>query len=338
MPCPEPRGRHMRRREFVKVIAGSAAAWPFAGLAQQPERMRRIGVLMNLAESQQAQARITVLRQALGQFGWTDHRNVQIEIRWAAGEPDRYRNFAAELAALTTDVILATGTPAVEALQRATRTTPIVFVAVVDPVGAGLVANLARPGGNTTGFSLYEYGLSGKSLELLKQIVPPLTRVAVLRDSANPAEIGQLAAIQTAAPSLGLEVTPVGLRDAGEIERAISAFARVPNGGLIVPGSSLANDHRELIIGLAVRHRLPAIYSDPVFVTNGGLVSYGPDRIDQYGRAAEYVDRILKGEKPADLPVQTPTKYQLAINLKTAKALGLTIPPSVLARADEVIE
>jgi putative tryptophan/tyrosine transport system substrate-binding protein len=201
-----------------------------------------------------------------------------------------------------------------------------------------LVASLARPGGNATGFSLYEYGLSGKSLELLKQIAPPVTRVAVLRDSANPAEIGQLAAIQTAAPSLGVEVTPVGLRDVGEIERAITAFARVPNGGLIVPGSSLANDHRELIIGLAVRHRLPAIYSDPVFVTNGGLVFYGPDRVDQYRRAAEYVDRILKGEKPADLPVQTPTKYQLAINLKTAKALGLAIPPSVLARADEVIE
>ena len=328
----------MRRREFISLLGCAVAAWPLAARTQQPERVRRIGVLMNLVENEQAQARITVLRQALGQFGWTDHRNVQIEIRWAAGDADRYRNFAAELVALTPDVILATGTPAVEALQRATRSTPIVFVAVVDPVGAGLVASLARPGGNTTGFSLYEYGLSGKSLELLKQIVPPLTRVAVLRDSANPAEIGQLAAIQTAAPSLGLEVTPVGLRDAGEIERAISAFARVPNGGLIVPGSSLANDHRELIIGLAVRHQLPAIYSDPVFVTNGGLVSYGPDRVDQYRRAAEYVDRILKGEKPADLPVQTPTKYQLAINLKTAKALGLTIPPSVLARADEVIE
>jgi len=328
----------MRRREFVKVIAGSAAAWPFAGLAQQPERMRRIGVLMNLAESQQAQARITVLRQALGQFGWTDHRNVQIEIRWAAGEPDRYRNFAAELAALTPDVILATGTPAVEALQRATRSTPIVFVAVVDPVGAGLVASLARPGGNTTGFSLYEYGLSGKSLELLKQIAPTVTQVAVFRDSANPAEIGQLAAIQTAAPALGVELTPIGLRDASEIERAVTAFARVPNGGMIVPGSSLANDYRELIIGLAARHQLPAIYSDPAFVTSGGLVSYGPDRIDQYRRSAEYIDRILKGENPADLPVQVPTKYELVINLKTAKAIGLKIPPAVLARADHVIE
>ena len=265
----------MQRREFVALV-GAAAAWPLAVSAQQPERVRRIGVLINLAENQQAQTRITALRQALEQFGWTDHRNVQIEIRWAAGDADRYRNFAAELAALAPDVILATGTPAVEALQRATRTAPIVFVAVVDPVGAGLVANLARPGGNTTGFSLYEYGLGGKSLELLKQIAPPMTRVAVLRDSANPAEIGQFAAIQTAAPSLGVELTPVGLRDAGEIERAVTAFARVPNGGLIVPGSSLANDHRELIIGLAARHQLPAIYSDPVFVTGGGLVSYGP--------------------------------------------------------------
>jgi putative ABC transport system substrate-binding protein len=293
---------------------------------------------MNLAENQQAQARISALRQGLEQFGWTDRRNVQIEIRWAAGDADRYRKFAAELTAFVPDVILATGTPAVEALQRATRTIPIVFVAVVDPVGAGLVANLARPGGNTTGFSLYEYGQSGKSLELLKQIAPPVTRVAVLRDSANPAEIGQLAAIQTAAPSLGVELSPVGLREAGEIERAITEFARMANGGLIVPGSSLANDHRELIIGLAVRHKLPAIYSDRIFVIAGGLVSYGPDRIDQYRRAAEYIDRILKGEKPADLPVQAPTKYELVINLKTAKALGLTVPPSVLARADEVIE
>jgi putative ABC transport system substrate-binding protein len=293
---------------------------------------------MNLAENQQAQARISALRQALEQLGWTDRRNVQIEIRWAAGDADRYRKFAAELTALVPDVILATGTPAVEALQRATRTIPIVFVAVVDPVGAGLVANLARPGGNTTGFSLYEYGQSGKSLELLKQIAPPVTRVAVLRDSANPAEIGQLAAIQTAAPSLGVELSPVGLREAGEIERAITEFARMANGGLIVPGSSLANDHRELIIGLAVRHKLPAIYSDRIFVIAGGLVSYGPDRIDQYRRAAEYIDRILKGEKPADLPVQAPTKYELVINLKTAKALGLTVPPSVLARADEVVE
>ena len=240
--------------------------------------------------------------------------------------------------AFVPDVILATGTPAVEALQRATRTVPIVFVAVVDPVGAGLVANLARPGGNATGFSLFEYGQSGKSLELLKQIAPPVTRVAVLRDSANPAEIGQLVAIQTVAPSLGVELSAVGLRDAGEIERAVTEFARVTNGGLIVPGSSLANDHRELIIGLAVRHKLPAIYSDRIFVIAGGLVSYGPDRIDQYRRAAEYIDRILKGEKPADLPVQAPTKYELVINLKTAKALGLIVPSSVLARADEVIE
>ena len=319
----------MRRRDFLTLLGGAASAWPLAARAQQGERVRRIGVLMNLAENQQGQARITAFRQALEQFGWTDRRNVQIEIRWAAGDADRYRNFAAELTALVPDVILATGTPAVEALQRATRTTPIVFVAVVDPVGGGLVANLARPGGNITGFSLYEYGLSGKSLELLKQISPPITRVAVLRDSANPAEIGQLAAIQTAAPSLGVEVSPIGLREAGEIERAVNEFARVPNGGLIVPGSSLANDYRELIIGLAARHQLPVVYPDRIFVTDGGLVSYGPDRIDQYRRAAEYIDRILKGEKPADLPVQAPTKYELVINLKTAKAMGLKIPPSV---------
>ena len=327
----------MRRREFLGVLAG-AASWPFAVGAQQPERLRRIGVLMNLAENQQAQARISALRQALEQFGWTDHRNVQIEIRWAAGDADRYRKFAAELTALVPDVILATGTPAVEALQRATGTTPIVFVAVVDPVGAGLVANLARPGGNTTGFSLYEYGQVGKSLELLKEIAPPVTRVAVLRDSANPAEIGQLGAIQTAAPSLGVEVNAVGLRDAGEIERAVTTFARLPNGGLIVPGSSKANDHRELIVGLAARYQLPAIYSDRVFVTGGGLISYGPDRIDQYRRAAGYADRILRGENPADLPVQAPTKYELVVNLKTARALGLTVRPALLARADEVIE
>jgi putative ABC transport system substrate-binding protein len=328
----------MKRRQFITLLGGAAITWPLTARAQQAERVRRIGVLMNLAENRQGQTRITAFRQALEQFGWTDSRNVQIEIRWAAGDADRYRNFAAELTALVPDVILATGTPAVEALRRATRTTPIVFVAVVDPVGGGLVANLSRPGGNITGFSLYEYGLSGKSLELLKQISPPVTRVAVLRDSANPAEIGQLAAIQTAAPLLGVEVSPVSLRDAGEIERAVTAFARVPNGGLIVPGSSLANDHRELIIGLAARHQLPVVYPDRIFVTDGGLVSYGPDRIDQYRRAAEYIDRILKGEKPADLPVQTPTKYELVVNLKTAKAMGLKIPPAVLARADEVIE
>jgi putative tryptophan/tyrosine transport system substrate-binding protein len=328
----------MRRRDFVRLFGGVAAVWPLAARAQQPDRTRRIGVLMNLAESEQAQARITAFRQALGQFGWTDRRDVQIEIRWAGGDADRYRNFAAELAALVPDVILATGTPSVEALQRATRTTPIVFVAVVDPVGAGLVANLARPGGNTTGFSLYEYGQGGKSLELLKEIAPPVTRVAVLRDSANPAEIGQLGAIQTAAPSLGVEVSPIGLRDAGEIERAVITFARVPNGGLIAPGSSKANDYRELIIGLAARHHLPAMYSDRIFVAAGGLISYGPDRVDQYRRAAGYVDRILRGENPADLPVQAPTKYELVINLKSARALGLTVPPALLARADEVIE
>jgi putative tryptophan/tyrosine transport system substrate-binding protein len=300
----------MRRREFIAILGSAAATWPLEARAQQPERVRHIGVLMNLAENQQAQARITAFRQALEQFGWTDRRNVQIEIRWAAGDADRYRNFAAELTALAPDVILATGTPAVEALQRATRTTPIVFVAVVDPVGAGLVANLARPGGNTTGFSLYEYGLSGKSLELLKQIAPPVTRVAVLRDSANPAEIGQLAAIQTAAPSLGVELSPVGLRDAGEIERAVTEFARVPNGGLIVP----------------------------TFVDIGGLMSFGADGPATFRHGAKFVQRILEGKQPKDVPIEQPTKFELAINLKTAKALGLIIPDRFLQRVDVIIE
>jgi putative ABC transport system substrate-binding protein len=327
----------MRRRDFVTLVGGAAVS-PLAARAQQPERARRIGVLMNLAEGQQAQTRITAFRQALERYGWNDGRNVQIEVRWAGGDVDPYRRFAAELIASDPDVILAAGTPAVEALQRVTRTTPIVFVAVVDPVGAGLVTNLSRPDGNTTGFSLYEYGLSAKSLELLKQIAPAVTRVAVLRDSANIAEIAMLAAMQTAAPSLQLELIPVGLHDAKEIERAVTAFAGAPNGGLIVPGSSLAYNHRELINGLAIRHRLPTIYSDRPFVADGGLISYGPDRIDQYRQAAEYVDRILRGEKPTDLPVQTPTKYELAINLKTAKALGITVPAALIASADVVIE
>ncbi len=329
----------MNRRDFITFIGGAAAtAWPLAVRAQQQDRMRRIGVLMNLAEDRQGQARMSALRQGLTELGWTDRRNVQIEARWAAGDTDRYRSFAAELVALAPDVILASGAPAVGALQKATRTMPIVFVAVVDPVGAGLVAHLARPGGNITGFTLFEYGLSGKWLELLKQIAPPLTRVAVLRDPVSSAAVGQFAAIQVVAPIFGVELSPLELRDTGEIERAIAAFARVPNSGLIVTGSSIANDHRELIIGLAQRHRVPAIYSDRIFGTGGGLVSYGPDRIDPYRRAASYVDRILKGEKPSNLPVQAPTKYELVINLKTAKALGLEVPPMLLARADEVIE
>ena len=308
----------MKRRQFITLLGGAAITWPLTARAQQAERVRRIGVLMNLAENQQGQARITAFRQALEQFGWTDRRNVQIEIRWAAGDADRYRNFAAELTALVPDVILATGTPAVEALQRATRTTPIVFVAVVDPLGGGLVANLARPGGNITGFSLYEYGLSGKSLELLKQISPPVTRVAVLRDSANPAQTAQFGVIQAVAPMLKVEVIPVDMRDAGEIEQAVETFARSPHGGLIVVGGGASIRYRDLIVTLAAQRKLPAVYWERFFVVAGGLSSYGVYTIDQYRRAAGYVDRILKGEKPVDLPVQAPVKAQ-EVTAKSAK-------------------
>jgi len=329
----------MKRRDFITLLGGAAAGWAFEARAQQPERMRRIGVLMNLAaDDPESQARVAAFLQGLQQLGWTEGRNVRIDTRWAAGDTDRYRKSATELVALMPDVILATGTSAVAPLQQATRALPIVFVNVVDPVGAGLVASLARPGGNATGFTLYEYGMSGKWLELLKEIVPRVTRAAVLRDPARAPGIGQFAAIQAVAPSLGVELSPVDVRDAGEIERAVTAFARSPNSGLIVTASPSAAVHRELIVTMAARHQLPAVYPYRYFVTGGGLISYGPDSIDPYRRAAGYVDRILKGEKPADLPVQAPTKYELVINLKTAKALGLEIPPTLLARADEVIE
>ena len=331
----------MRRREFITLIGGAAAAWPLAAGAQQGERMRRIGVLIGSAgdaDDTDVQERLAAFQQGLQQLGWTDGRNVQIEYRWGAGDADRIRRFAAELVALAPDVILATGTSTAGVLQQATRTVPIVFVNVADPVGAGFVDSLARPGGNVTGFLNFEYGLAGKWLELLKQIAPGVTRVAVIRDPPTSAGIGQFGAIQAVAPSFGMELTPVNLRDAGEIERAVAAFARAPNGGLIVTGSALATLHRDLIIALAAKHRLPAVYSVPLFVADGGLISYGADLVDQYRRAAGYVDRILKGEKPADLPVQAPTKYELVINLKTAKALGLDMPPTLLARADEVIE
>jgi putative tryptophan/tyrosine transport system substrate-binding protein len=328
----------VKRREFMSLLGG-AAVLPLAARAQQPERMRRVGVLLPAAaDDPEYQARVGALLQELGLLGWAIGRNARIDTRWAEGDADRFRRYSAELVALAPDVILASSSLAVAALQQATRTAPIVFVAVVDPVGSGFVASLAHPGGNTTGFMNFEYGLSGKWLELFKEIAPPMTRAAVLRDAASPAEIGMFAAIQSAAPSLGVQLSPFGMRDAGEIERDITAFARGSNGGLIVLGSTLANTHRELIIMLAARHRLPAVYTDRVFVTGGGLISYGPDRIDQFRRAAGYVDRILKGEKPADLPVQAPTKYELVINLKTAKALGLDVPTTVLARADEVIE
>jgi putative ABC transport system substrate-binding protein len=325
------------RREFITLLGGAVAAWPFTATAQQGERMRRIGVLMYGAESAEAQARLTAFAHALKQLGWSDGRNLRIDIRWAMA--DDARSHAAELVALAPDVLLAaTGTATVAPLLQATRAVPIVFVTVIDPVGAGFVESLAQPGGNATGFTNYEYSMSGKWLELLKEMAPGVTRAAVLRDPTIASGIGQFGAVQIVAPSLGVDVSPVDLRDAGEIERGITAFAKGVNGGLIVTGSALGIVHRELITTLAARHKLPAVYSGRFYVTVGGLISYAPDVIDQFRRAAGYVDRILKGEKPGDLPVQAPTKYELVINLKTAKALGLTVPDSLLARADEVIE
>jgi putative ABC transport system substrate-binding protein len=323
----------MKRREFIMLLGG-AATWPFAARAQQ-ERIRRVGVLTYwTADDAEGQARLAAFAQALQQLGWS---NLRIDTRWATAD-DIHRH-AAELVALAPDVLVAaTGTATVAALRQATRTVPIVFVTVIDPVGAGFVANLARPGGNATGFTIYEYSMSGKWLELLKEIAPRVTRAAVLRDPAVASGIGQFGAVQIVAPSLGVDLNPVDVRDAGEIERAVTAFAHAPNGGLIVTGSPGAIVHRDLIATLAARHRLPAVYPARYSVTAGGLISYGPDLFDQYRRAAGYVDRILKGEKPADLPVQAPTKYELVVNLKTATSLGLDIPTSVLARADEVIE
>ena len=329
----------MNRREFIMLLGGAAAAWPLAARAQQGGRMRRVGVLQNLASDDPAeQARLMAFGQGLQELGWTIGQNVRIENRWSAGDPDRIRRNTEEMVALAPDVILASGNAGVAPLLQATRTVPVVFVIVPDPVGAGFVDSLARPGGNATGFIAYEYGLSGKWLEVLKEIAPGVTRAAVIRDPALASGPGQFAAIQSIAPSLGVEVSPVNVRDAGEIERAITAFAHSPNGGLIVTGSALVGIHRHLIIALAARHKLPAVYVERTYVAAGGLISYGSDFLDQYRRAASYVDRILKGEKPADLPVQQPTKYELVINLKTAKALGLDIPPTLLVRADEVIE
>jgi putative ABC transport system substrate-binding protein len=329
----------MRRREFITRLGGAAAAWPFVARAQQTVQLRRVGVLMNLAaDDAEGQARLTALAQGLQELGWTDGRNLRIDYRWGAGDTDRHRKYAAELVARAPNVILASATQAVEALRQATRTVPIVFVNVVDPVGAGYVNSLARPGANATGFIMFDYGISVKWLELLKEIAPQLKRVAVLRDAATASGIGLLAVIQAMAPLVDVEVRPVGVSDADEIERVVTAFAHSLNGGLIVTGSSVAAGHRSLIIALAARHRLPAVYSLRYWTTDGGLISYGPNSVDPYRRAAGYVDRILKGEKPADLPVQTPTKYELVINLKTAKALGLDVPATLLARADEVIE
>ena len=328
----------MKRREFITLIGG-AAAWPVAARAQQGERMRRIGVLAAIAADEpEAQARNASFLQRLGELGWTVGRNVRIDYRWSADNADDIRRYAAELVALVPDVILATSGATVGALQRASRSVPIVFAGTIDPVGSGFVDSLARPGGNTTGFLLFEYSLSGKWLELLKQIAPGTTRAAILRDTANPAGNAQFGVIQAVAPTLGVEVSPFNMRNASEIERAVTAFARSANGGLVVTGSPAGTVHRNLIIALAARNKLPAVYPFRLFVTDSGLISYGPDFVDQYRRAAGYVDRILKGEKPADLPVQAPNKYELVINLKTAKALELEVPASVLARADEVIE
>jgi putative ABC transport system substrate-binding protein len=329
----------VKRRAFITLLGGAAAAWPLAARAQQGERMRRIGVLNTLASDDPlAQARQGAFLQGLQQSGWSIGRNVQVDARWAGGDADRVRQYAKELVELAPDVILGSGNAATAPLLQTTRSVPIVFVIVPDPVGAGFVDSLARPGGNATGFLAFEYGLSAKWLELLKEIAPNVKRGAVIRDPALASGPGQFAAIQSTAPSLGVEVSPVNVRDAPEIERAVASFARSANGGLIVTGSALVAVHRHLIIALAARHKLPAVYVERNFPAAGGLISYGPDFLDQYRRAASYVDRILKGEKPADLPVQAPTKYELVINLKTAKALGIQIPPTVLARADEVIE
>ena len=329
----------MQRREFLAFLGGAAVACPLAARAQESERMRRIGVLMpGTADDAEYQARMAAFLHGLQQLGWSGGRNVRIDTRWATTDAAEIRRHAAELAALAPDVILAPAATTVGPLLQATRTVPIVFPTIVDPVGAGFVDNLARPGGNATGFMNFEYSIGGKWLELLKQIAPGVTRVAVLRYADTPSGVGQFGIIQSVAPSLRVEITLVNMRDAPEIERAVAAFAHAPNGGLIVTASPLAQRHRDLIVALAARHKLPAVYFDRIFAAAGGLISYGPDYIDQYRRASAYVDRILRGEKPADLPVQTPVKYETVINLKTAKALGLTVPPTLLANANEVIE
>jgi ABC-type uncharacterized transport system substrate-binding protein len=329
----------MRRRDFIQGIAGSAVAWPLVARAQQAGPMRRIGVLLPAAaDDTHYQIWLGAFLKGLAESSWKIGKNVQIDVRWATASPDAVRKNAAELAALAPDVIFAPGASSVGPLLRATRTGPIVFAVVADPVGAGFVGSLARPGGNVTGFMAFEYAISGKWLELLKQIVPSLTRAAVLRDAGTPTGVAQLGIIEALAPALGVEITQVNLGNAADIEHAIAAFAGFSNRGLILAASGLAYIHRDLIIKLAAERQLPAIYFDREFVAAGGLISYGPDLVDQFRRAAGYVDRILKGEKPADMPVQAPTKYQLVINRKTAQALGLIVPPSLLTTADEVIE
>jgi putative ABC transport system substrate-binding protein len=324
----------MRRREFISLL-GTAAAWPLAARAQQADRMRRIGVLMSIAADDiESQPRITAFKQGLQQLGWTEGRNVHIEVRWWAGNDSDRQKYATELVALAPDVIVVVGSTYLELLLKSSRTTPIVFVLV----GSGYVASLSRPGGNATGFVMFEYGLAAKRLELLKQVAPDLKRAAILRDASISFGIGQFAVIQSVAPLLGVDVIPINLRDTTEIEHAVAAFARSANGGLISTSSAFAAVHRDLIITLAARHRLPAVYIARLYVASGGLISYGPNFVNQHRQATSYVDRILRGEKPADLPVQAPTKYELVVNLKTAKALGINVPQTILARADEVIE
>ena len=327
----------MRRRNFIAGLASTTAAWSLVARAQQPERMRRIGVLIPTADDQETRIRLTTFQQALEGLGWTNGRNVHIDTRLSAGKAADTRKYAAELAALAPDVFVVVGSSGLPAALEATRTVPIVFVLVPDPVGSGFVHSLSQPGGNATGFMMFEYNLCGKWPELLKEIAPGVTRAAVLRDPALVAGIGQFAVIQSVAPSVGVEVIPINLGDAAEIKREVAAFAQSANGGLISTASALSAVHRDLIIALAAEHKLPAVYQDRNYVTAGGLISYGPNFVEQFRRAASYVDRILKGERPADLPVQAPTKYELVINLKTAKELGLAVPPSVRARADEVI-
>jgi putative tryptophan/tyrosine transport system substrate-binding protein len=328
----------VRRRDFIKGIAGSTVVWPLSARAQR-EQMKSIGILLpGTADDPVFQARLVAFYQELALLGWTIGRNVRIEPRWATANADELRRHAGELAALAPDVILATGDSTIPPLLQATRTIPVVFPLAADPVGAGFVDSLARPGGNATGFMIFDYTMGGKWLELLKEIAPNVTRVAVLRDPANPSQTAQFGAIQAVAPSLRVEVIPVNMREASEIERAVADFARSANGSLIPTSSAVALRHRDLIITLAARHKLPAIYWERFFVTSGGLMSYGPDLIDNYRRAAGYVHRILKGEKPADLPVQTPTKYEMVINLKTAKTLGLSVPLLLQQRANELIE
>jgi putative tryptophan/tyrosine transport system substrate-binding protein len=329
----------MRRRQFLELLGGVAASYPLGARAQQANRMRRVSVLVGLAaDTTEGQAALAEFVRALQQAGWVDGSNVRIEARWSGGHADDARKYAAELASFAPDVMVATGGSGVGALLEASKSIPVVFANVPDPVGSGFVESLSRPGGRATGFIQFEYNLSGKWLGLLKQIAPRVTNVAVLWDPTIIAGVGQFAVIQSVAPSLGVEVRGINVRDPKEIERGVAEFARLANGGMVVSGSALAIIHRELIVGLAARYKLPTVYFQKIFVKTNGLISYGADFADQYRRAAGYVDRILKGENAADLPVQAPTKYELAVNLKTAKELELSIPPSLLASADEVIE